>query len=105
MSVVLALSMIACSAFALVGCDKNKEVEFSPEGIKEAKMTGLEADYTTASTIDWTKLELTLTYENGDYKVKNYEFDVESATKEDTEVIVYTEGLYAEKGGELAEGV
>lgn len=105
LSVVLALSMIACSAFALVGCDKNKEVEFSPEGIKEAKMTGLEADYTTASTIDWTKLELTLTYENGDYKVKNYEFDVESATKEDTEVIVYTEGLYAEKSGELTEGV
>ena len=105
LSVVFAMSMIVCSAFALVGCDKNKEVKFSPEGIKEAKMTGLEADYTTASTIDWTKLELTLTYEDGDYKVKAYEFDVESATKEDTEVIVYTEGLYAEKGGELTEGV
>lgn len=105
LSVVFAMSMIICSAFALVGCDKDKGVKFSPDGIKSANLTGLEQYYTTKASIDWAKIELTLTYEKGDYKVKNYEFDVESATKEDTEVIVYTEGLYAEKGGELTEGI
>lgn len=31
LSVVLALSMIACSAFALVGCDKKKKLNFRPK--------------------------------------------------------------------------
>lgn len=102
LSMVLAVGMIVCSAFALGGCT-DKEVKYSPDGIKEMTMTGLETDYSTFGTIDWTNIELTLAYEKGDYKTKKYEIDVDSP-KSGTEVVIETEGLYAQTAGNLTKG-
>ncbi len=104
LSIMLLVGILATSIFT-VACNKDDEVKFSATGITEMKVEGIEDYYITESTVDWTKVSVTLTYKNGDYKVNNneIEFDTDSP-KNTTKVVVYTSNLSSQEDNALGEG-
>lgn len=94
----LAIATTLAATTMLVGCNKKEEAT-----IASMKINGIATAYMTEETIEWDKLTVTATY--SDKTTKTYtaiEFDVE-ATKENTELVVYTSGLHAQSSLEEGE--
>ncbi len=99
--------------------DPNKGYE-NPEDVEDSgntsevthgdftvRLNGLNSWYYPDDEIDWEGVTLTLTYEDlTEVHFRNVEFDVDSPTSEDTEVVINTNGLYAQsqRSTDMLEG-
>lgn len=73
--------------------------------IDEFKVKGLTLNYENLDSVDLSGIELEVTYDNDDKKtLKNYEIDKEGELDEDTEFVIFTDGLSKEIDGKITVG-
>ena len=95
--------MIAIAGSLVVtGCKDKKK---SDPVLSKMEMAGLSSTtYLVGDSIDWSTFKVRATYDDNSKKdLTKIEYDVQSALKADTEVVVYTEGLYSQSA--VSEGV
>lgn len=99
LSIVIASLIVCICSIFLVGCG-NKD----KKSITTLELTNLQNYYTTDSTIDFSKIQLVVTYsDKTKATLTKSEIDVETPTKEDTEFLLFTDGLASQTPGEMTE--
>ena len=102
------LALIAGSfllASGLLASCGNNDAPKEPT-VSKASYSGINSTFKSSDTIDWSKFQVTVNYSDNSavtFTSDKMEFDVDSATKSETELIVKTDGLHAMEGGALTE--
>ena len=99
----LLLCMVMCLSFVLLyACNQNEDKK-----IESVSLNNLNNRYFTDDSIDFSRVNLLVNYDNGSSQgltKGEFDIDIEDA-KEDTQFVLYTEGLYAKAtNGTLTAG-
>ncbi|MBP5651053.1 MAG: hypothetical protein J6X00_00040 [Clostridia bacterium] len=102
--IVTSLVLVVCSVFSLAACGKKAE---EADKVTKVKLNNVQSFYQTTDSPAFDEMTLTITTtKSGELTLTKGQFDLTEVSQaaEDTEFVLFTDGLYAETAGALTEG-